>query len=628
MNKKCNFNNKTQTCTITQVGVHDTSISLTSENDDNVLMTHEVCTTPPLNRRSNEFFSTENNENVDTTFIGNRSISLESQELSISKDDIPKMAYTFYQIGESYIQLKGRTNIQEGLKHLKISLKIYQKLLPECLNQILILLKRLGKGYQVLGTKEDICKALVYYKEIHKINKYQFPENHEAIALGLNNIGNAYQALGGKENISKGLDYQIQSLNMMKKAFSGNHSNIAILLNIIGSAYVSLGFSKGLNDTGIRIGLSYQKQSLKMYQLLQHDKDIARMLHNIAKTYHRLEKHEKEQVYLEKSLEKYRSISTDDHPDVADLLDEIGIIYLYNGYRKIREALIYLKEALEMRQNLFSGNHPDIASSLVNVGCAYQKLGGEKNIRKALMYKELSLKIYLFTENHPRIIAESFWRTGSAYQILGDENKALEYFKQAYSLDSENVAEYEIRRHQMTFFKFLTSNLLDKAKIERRWVIFSRGEFNDDLITIKQKIQKDILNNIFQAVDRYGWSWRILSNLGVKGYIENDYLKRELDELGNNNDNIELAQMLCFEAMNLGIMKLEKKPYEVAENFTREYPELVKKIAKEHPEFFIDGSIVEVCIRAMPDQESKKHIFSHVKYMGMEERRTQGFIDI
>lgn len=100
-------------------------------------------------------------------------------------------------------------------------------------------------------------------------------------------------------------------------------------------------------------------------------------------------------------------------------------------------------------------------------------------------------------------------------------------------------------------------------------------------------------------------------------------MKGRLKKLGlnNKNENIEVVQMLCFESMNLGIMKLEKKPYEVAENFTKEYPDLVKKIAKEHPEFFVDGSIVEVCIGAMPDQKSKEHIFSHVKYMAMDERR-------
>ena len=94
-----------------------------------------------------------------------------------------------------------------------------------------------------------------------------------------------------------------------------------------------------------------------------------------------------------------------------------------------------------------------------------------------------------------------------------------------------------------------------------------------------------------------------------------------MKDLGNDA-NIESAQMLCFESMNLGIMKSEKKPYSMVQGFTRENSELVKKIAEQYPEYFVDGSIVEACIRAMPgDKTFADHILKHVKYMGMEERK-------
>lgn len=52
----------------------------------------------------------------------------------------------------------------------------------------------------------------------------------------------------------------------------------------------------------------------------------------------------------------------------------------------------------------------------------------------------------------------------------------------------------------------------------------------------------------------------------------------------------------------------------MVELYTQENPELVKKIAEQHPEFFVDGSIVEACMRAMPDDFNLKQI----KYMVME----------
>ena len=92
-----------------------------------------------------------------------------------------------------------------------------------------------------------------------------------------------------------------------------------------------------------------------------------------------------------------------------------------------------------------------------------------------------------------------------------------------------------------------------------------------------------------------------------------------LKDLGNDHENIEHAKKYCFEAMNLGIMNSKRKPYEVVEAFTRANPELVKKIALESPESFVDGSIAEACVRAMPgDDKFAQHIYKYVRYMRRE----------
>lgn len=172
---------------------------------------------------------------------------------------------------------------------------------------------------------------------------------------------------------------------------------------------------------------------------------------------------------------------------------------------------------------------------------------------------------------------------------------------------------------------YLGSN---KVGFECRLIITSRGETTDDLIKIKQKIQKNILNKIVEAVNKYGWSYidTFGYDWGVKGYLEKDYLKKELGEL-HTNKNMEIALMLCFESMNLGIMKSEKKPYDLVHIFVLEHffvrghPPLVEKIAVEHPEFFVDGTIIEATLRALCYwEESMKHIFKHVEYMGRNER--------
>ncbi len=278
-----------------------------------------------------------------------------------------------------------------------------------------------------------------------------------------------------------------------------------------------------------------------------------------------------------------------------------------------------------------------LLSKIEAIGSAYKK--EKKDIIKGIQYDELSLKIRqeLFPEDH-LAIASALMHTALSYYKLGDSNKTLEYIKQAYSiyttLNEEKIQYIKsyIESVQKNFFtdqenaqKLQEEDCLGGNKIgsECRWIISSRGEMNDNLIMIKQKIQKPVLDKIVKAVDTYGWSYyvKMWGEYGVKGYIDSASIKKELG-LGYRNIDIEAAQMLCFESMNLGIMKSIKKPYTVVEEFTRAYPELVKKIAKVHPEFFVDGSIVEACIRAMSGNKSfEKYILKHVKYMGMAERK-------
>ena len=330
---------------------------------------------------------------------------------------------------------------------------------------------------------------------------------------------------------------------------------------------------------------------------------------------------------------------------IENLLQQIVNLILISNYK---EALLYKKELLELQKVIYGANRPTVADSLADIGFTYWRYKEEEeNIRPSLEYNEAALKMRkeLFRGNNWRgnheDIATSLNDVGIAYEALGDKDKALEYYKQACSIYSILLIDYgkqltksNVECYQPDFFtkQGLRPTLQEQDYIggnivgfECRWIITSHGKVkaNDDLLSIKQKIQKDVLNDIAQAVDNYGWSSWGVNDWGVKGYIEKGYLNRKLGEFGNNDKNIEIAQMLCFESMNLGIMKSEKKPYEVAENFTQNNPELVKKIAIEHPEFFVDGSIVEACVRAMPNDEFQKHILEHVKYMGMEERRIQ-----
>ncbi|WCR56516.1 hypothetical protein [Rickettsia asembonensis] len=132
---------------------------------------------------------------------------------------------------------------------------------------------------------------------------------------------------------------------------------------------------------------------------------------------------------------------------------------------------------------------------------------------------------------------------------------------------------------------------------ETREFILQRGDFEEVTLEIKQKIQKNVLNKIYisAAKDKWNSKFSILGNWGVKGYLGDRYLAKQLRALANVK-NIEIAKMLCFEAICLGAINSLSKNFACVKEFARAYPELTNKITNEHPEYFIDGSILQACI--------------------------------
>ena len=99
--------------------------------------------------------------------------------------------------------------------------------------------------------------------------------------------------------------------------------------------------------------------------------------------------------YLEESLKMAQSLFPGNHPEVANLLNNVGMAYLkLGGEENILQSLKYFEESLKMYQALFPGNHPDVATLLNNVGTAYMELAEYENI-KAVAQQEALTKILI-----------------------------------------------------------------------------------------------------------------------------------------------------------------------------------------------------------------------------------------
>ncbi len=546
------------------------------------------------------------------------------------------LAASFNSIGASW-ELRYTA---EGLKYLEKALKMVRMLYPNqddpAAAALAVSLNNLGAVYEESG---DLKKVLECFEQALKMVQKLYPNQDRPVAtvvlaVSLNNLGTAYEKSG---DLKKGLEYFEKALKMVQELYPNrDHPNVALSLNNVGVMYLRLGEVRGLK---------YCAQALEMRErIYPNQRDpattaaFAASLNSLGAAYWRSGYLE----YFEQALKVIRMLyPNQDHPDAASALaaslNNLGAAYEESG--DLKKGLEYFEQALKMVRKLYPNqDRPDVALSLNGVGFVYYKLG---DLAQGLKYKEQALEMRwrLYPDQAHPDVALSLNKIGLSYGKLGDENKALEYFKQAYSIWAKNynlenpylkLAEKNVETLQSDFFTrkaaSFTDSLVAKSGLkvgnEYRVIIRNRGEFKEDTLEIKLKLQSGTLNKIQQCAHDGRWTYKYFFkyDLGVKGYLEDSHLKKQLGRLGDREENLVMAKMLCFEAMNLGIMKSAKKNYGVATEFAKAYKELVKEIAAQHPEYFVDGSIVEACIRAFPhDRKWKEHL---LKSTGIEERKS------
>lgn len=516
--------------------------------------------------------------------------------LNIESDSTLDMAQTLNSLGIIYNALGDKNNIRLALSYWIFSLELRKKLLHSNHIDIIQSLNNLGEGHFTLADKNNIQIALQYWEDsLRKLSKLptEFPNTKIRI---LDNMGKAYFALKEEKDITNALVRWKESYEIKKEIFSGNHLAIAQSLNFIAQAYYSS------YDFGKKEAILSAIQSWESYVKMRQD------------------------------------LATHNHPNLIEPLDNLGTCYYKLGEKSnIQQALKYWETCLELWQKFFPNHHTEIANLLYKIGVAYHNmtknqldpLSDLEPIKKGLVIAEQSLKIRQnqFLCNHSDI-AQSLETVGISYKCLGDINKALEYYKQAYSIyftlfgqqdPRSSKLKSRIKLLQPSFFrKPRSQNAFGGNQVgdEYRRLIFSRGLTTFELITIKCQIQENVLNRITSALPNHGWSdiGTLGEDWGVKRYIDKNYLLEKLGPLANDS-NAELALMLCFEAIAIGIMTSASKPYTLIQNFTKQNPDLVKNIAEHHPEFFIDITIIEECVSAMSQERSfKQHLAKHIKH--------------
>lgn len=461
------------------------------------------------------------------------------------------------------------------------ALEIIEKLYPGNNNlKKALLFNNIGLTYTDFG---EINKAIEYYnKALSIIKNIHHDNNHPEEASTLNYLGNAYNGLG---NAQQALYYHEQALSLRKKIYGDIHVYVAGSLNNIGIAYRDLGLPlKALKSyyDGLEI--------IKRLNLGDHAYTVE-LLNNIGVAHSILKDGIKALEYHKKASGMAEKIYKGNSPHISILLNNIGDDYLV--LKQYQEALNYYNQALKTNRELYANakGQGEIATSLNSIGNAYL---GLNDISKALYFHHYALKVRKesYFNDHP-YIAYTLDDLANDYLLLGDNPKATEYHKQAYMMRLKTVGDvhpYTIKSKQ----KLTTTDLIN---LDQRKFIDYHGHTTEATVKVYQKIQSSVLQKIQSLAsedNKNFWSHVVLFNydLGIKGYISEHFLKRKLGIL-DSPKNIEIAKTLCFEAINLGIfMHGEAGNLSYPVEFVKLYPETIQKIIEEHPEYFIDKTIL------------------------------------
>lgn len=281
---------------------------------------------------------------------------------------------------------------------------------------------------------------------------------------------------------------------------------------------------------------------------------------------------------------------------------------------------------LKNREKLFHGQpHQDIINSYFRLGETHKAL---KNYGKALRFfekaKNDSYKIN-HTYDYGPIIA-TFQKIAEVYEELGNISEATEYYKKGYAIIKR--CNYDPNRPE-------NKKLTDKVKAyslefldstESRVFITDTDEFSDKVYDIKSKIQAKILSKLYDCAQKGQWNdgW-IPGSYGAKSYLDDSYIRKVLGSDVSIED-LKIAKELCFEAICIGIMSISesKRNFTCLTEFAHNNSELLNVIAKQHPKYFVDGSLLienmkqgilsnESIVKAISAEELKGHLILEIQ---------------
>jgi len=158
--------------------------------------------------------------------------------------------------------------------------------------------------------------------------------------------------------------------------------------------------------------------------------NVAECYNNIGMVYRVQGEYDEALVQYQKSLEiQIRVLGCEDE-NVAASYNNIGIVFTVQGDHK--KALLQYQKSLDIKIRVFGCDSAEVSSSCNNIGAVYMQQGDLEN---ALIQhqKSLEISIRVFGRKHP-YVAESYHNIGIVYRIQGRYEEALDQFQKSLEI--------------------------------------------------------------------------------------------------------------------------------------------------------------------------------------------------
>ena len=165
-----------------------------------------------------------------------------------------------------------------------------------------------------------------------------------------------------------------------------------------------------------------------------------------------------------------------DHPDVAEGLNNLAVLYLAQG--KYAQAEPLLTQALAIRQKTLGSDHPDVAEGLNNLAMLYHYQS--KYVQaEPLHYRALIIREQALGAEHPDVIA-SLNNLAGLYHSQGKYTQAELFYQQALTICEQNLGQ----KHPL-----VATSLNNLAMLYAEQGIYDQAEqFYQQALTIFEQI--------------------------------------------------------------------------------------------------------------------------------------------